>query len=150
MKGKQRIFNYINKNFKNKKFLFLENDYDLYRELAVIENFLIDKKIKYHTICNFAEMSTKGILEMIDFSDVIIWQSTYVDERTQQLLGLINNYPDKIFIEVSMNEPFRYYKGDLIPDVYILNGMEDEFYDDSWTFHKLSDKPLWNKKFNEI
>ena len=83
MKGKQRILSYLQDNFKDKKFLFLENDWDLYRELAVIEDFLIDSKMKYHTIFNVSQVPVKAILEIIDFADVIIWQSTYVQRPGQ-------------------------------------------------------------------
>lgn len=150
MKGKQNILDFICTEFKDKKFLFLENDWDLYRELKVIEDCLIENKIKYHTIFNIDKVSVKGILEVVDFADVIIWQSTYVSEKSRDLLKMINNYKDKVFVEVQLNEPMAFFKGSLIPDVYILNGFDDDDFDNMWTFHKLSEKPLWEKDINEI
>jgi hypothetical protein len=148
MEGKVNIINYISQNFKNKKFLFIENDWDLHRELKLLEDILIDNKIKYHTMFNLSEIPIKAILEVISMADIIVWQSTYVTEISRSLLKLIDNYPNKIFIECPINEPLFYYKHDIVPDFYTLDIYEDN--DHYWKLNKLSDKPIWEKGEDEV
>lgn len=148
MEGKENILNYINQNFKDKKFLFIENDWGLYRELKILEDVLIDNKIRYHTMFNLSKIPIEAILEVISMADVIVWQSTYTTEISQSLLKLIDNYPEKIFIECPINEPLLYYKNDVVPDFYVLDIYEND--DSYWRLNKLSDKPIWQKGSDEV
>lgn len=131
---------------KNKKILFLENDLGLYNGLEKIENILIENNIEYTCIFDVESIDMKDILNKIKECDAIIFQTSWVYEKSKLLREYLFNSKDKkIIIECFRGvDPTWYYKPDVVHDVYITQ--PPIFSDSKWIFYKLSDDPYWEYK----
>lgn len=98
--------NELVKLLENKEILFIENDLGLYDNVEILENFLIENKLKYRTILNASKQSFECLSEIINMHDVIIWQSTYLSETSIELVGCINSdlFTSKTLIELPLHK----------------------------------------------
>jgi len=155
------------KILKGKSILFIEGDLGLHNSVGVLAKFLFDNKIHYNSILNAGAMTLEGIIELVDFHDVIIWQSTYSTETAANIMKAL--FDDKvtrheacgcnvmkILLEVYICDPYNYYKPEgLKKRVMGLTGLSD--YDDegdheNWRLYEYKDdqKPTWEKEDDEL
>ena len=131
---------------KDKTILFIENDNGLYNGLDIIEETLIENKIKYNCLFDVSSLPVEYIKKQIECADVIIFQTTWTYEVSKQIHDFIASIKNdnKIIIENYINEPSWYYKPDVIHDVFICKTPIETWEDMEWEFYKLSDDPYWD------
>lgn len=129
-----------------KKVLFLENDNGLYNGLDQFEQILIDNNIEYKCLFDVQGQELSSIIKAIKECDAIVFQTTWVYEKSRMLRDyLFESVDKKIIIECfSRVDPTWFYKPDVVHDVYIAQHMF--FRDPEWTFCKLTKKPYWDYK----
>lgn len=131
---------------KDQRVLFLENDTGLYNGLDTLENILIENKIKYNCLFDLTSVSKEYILRQIEMFDVIVFQTTWTYEISNELYEFLKTSKDpKIIIEHYIGDPSWYYKPDVIHDVFICK-MNEDYDEEDWSFYKLSDEPYWDYK----
>lgn len=144
---------------KGKKVLFLENDSELYDDLGNVETFLINNNVPYTAMCSLKDKPFSDILEAINKTDILIFQTQWVYDISKRLKEYVYSLKSKkIIIEVYIYDPTWFYKPKVVHDVYILktnNILFDGRYETdptpNWEFYKLRPKkPFWTykNKFN--
>ena len=158
---KKNVKEFLIKEMKGKEILFIEGDTFLTHSVEKLANFFIENKIGYNTILNAGEMSLKGIQEMVDNYDVIIWESQYVTETADNIMGLLfsdkltrwqaqgANVP-KILIECAIRDPLYYYKPDTKKRFWYMTSISRSSGRE-WELYEIEkEKPYWSKKENEL
>jgi ribosomal protein L7Ae-like RNA K-turn-binding protein len=140
--------------------LFIENDCSLSNAVGNLEKFCVEHKIKYHTIFRVSKLNKKEFIDILNMHDAIIWESTYTSKKTHEIIDLLLSdevsdyacgYNQKVLLlECYGYEPFWWYKPKTNKNVYILNSYNKDI--NNWEFYELNndDKPIWDKKDNEI
>jgi len=157
----ENVQDFLIKELKGKEILFIEGDIFLTNSVEKLANFFIENQIGYNTILNAGEMSLKGIQEMVNNYDVIIWESQYVTETADNIMGLLfsdkltrweaqgANVP-KILIECAIGDPLYYYKPDTKKRFWYMTSISRSSGRE-WKLYEIEkEKPYWSKKDNEL
>lgn len=151
----KNVSNELVKLLKNKSILFIEGDMALYNTVGILEDFLVENSIKYSTILMAGKMSMDGILSLINFNDVIIWESQYVTKTSHNIMDALFNdsvtRKGKMLIECYVHEPHIWYKpGNLSKRVIGFTANSNDTSE--WELYEFGDdgKAIWNKSEDEL
>ena len=155
----ENVKNKLIELLKNRKILFIEGDNDLYNTVGGLADFLVENKIKYNTILNAGQVNLKGIQELVNFHNVIIWESQYCSETSDNIMKLLFNdkytkaegVHTKILLECYIKDPICWYKPKgLNKRLMGLSGPHDE--GSNWELYEFKGdrKPIWDKDDNEL
>lgn len=130
---------------KDNQILFLENDYGLHNSVGEFYKWTVENKIRTHALFNISALPFEYIEGMIDWYDLIVFETQWVYEISERLKKHISELKSKkTILECYTGQPTWSQKPDVIHDVYILNsGNDDMKY---WKLHQLKkDKHYWKK-----
>lgn len=130
-----------------KRVLFLENDYGLFDTAGNFEKWLRENKVQYNALFNLSELDNlKYIKDMINYFDVIAFETTWTYEISQQIKAHVAQMKTKkIIVECYTSKPtWSFQPKGVIHDVYVLDSFSSDM--DDWKFKKLRlTKGIWEK-----
>jgi hypothetical protein len=131
------------KTFKNKRILFLENDYTMNHSVGYFWRWCKENKVEYNCLFNVSKLPADYIMEQVEWFDVIAFETQWVYEVSETLHKLISAMKDKkIVLECHTGDPTWFRKPKVVHDVYILKSWTGDM--DDWKFHKLRlNKAYW-------
>jgi hypothetical protein len=135
---------------RHKRVAFLENGHFLFDECETVGEYLSENKIDFTAICDVQKQGMEAVLRQCRDKDVIIYQTTWTYEVSNQLkkafMSIQNPEFKKSFVEISAGEPtFTKVPKGVIHELYALDIYERD--EPEWVFIKLNKvTPYWKLK----